>query len=177
MSQRLNYPQLLGNEVQHLMSIEGMIEKSGLPLNLLEMIKLRASILNGCAYCVRYHMLRLRRQGETEQRIDLVSAWREAPCYTDAEQAALEMTEEITLVSHSQELSDDVYDLAKQHFGNEQLASLVLAVCLINTWNRLAIAFKTDHSSLDYLLALSQEADEAFAAQQNEASVSGNAVR
>lgn len=165
MSQRMNYPQLLSKEVQHLMSLEGLVEKSGLPLNLIELIKLRASVINGCAYCVSMHMRRLRQQGETELRIDLVSAWREAPCYTERERAAFEYTEELTRISQSQQISNELYAKMQKHFNDKELATLTLNIGLINIWNRLAIAFHSDLGSIDYLLAQTKATDEAFAEQ------------
>ncbi|OYP36552.1 carboxymuconolactone decarboxylase family protein [Rhodopirellula sp. MGV] len=84
MKQRLNYPAVLPQEIELLMKLEGLVEESGLPLNLIEMVKLRSSILNGCSFCVRLHTQRLRRQGEPDLRVDLVSAWREAPASTHA---------------------------------------------------------------------------------------------
>lgn len=163
MSQRLDYTKLITREIQHLMNIEGLLEKSGLPLNLMELVKLRASTINGCAFCVRLHMRRLRQQGETEERIDLVTAWREAPCYTSRERAALEYTEEVTSISRDQHVSDSLYANVKSHFTDQELATLTLGIGLINVWNRLAITFQSDLSSIDYLLAQTKAADEQFA--------------
>lgn len=168
MSTRLNYPKLLHKEVQNLSALEGLVEKSGLPLNLIEMVKLRASIINGCAYCVRLHMRRLRQQGETEERIDLVSAWREAPCYTQKERAVLEYAEEVTQISRHQHVSDELYEKMRSHFSEQELASLTLAIGLINLWNRMAIPFQADLGTIDYLLNQSKAADEAFAARRRE---------
>lgn len=163
MSQRMNYTRLLSKEVQQLSAVEGLLEGSGLPLNLLELVKLRASIINGCAYCIRLHTQRLRQQGESEERIDLVAAWRESPFYTEAERAVFEYTEAVTLISDTQEISDELYDKVKAHFSEQELASLTLAIGVINLWNRLAITFKSDLASIGFLLKQSKAADEEFA--------------
>lgn len=163
MTQRLNYTRLLSKEVQQLSAIESLIDENGLPLNLLELVKLRASTINGCAYCVRLHMQRLRQQGESEERIDLVTAWREAPCYTDRERAVFEYTEAITQISHTKEIDSELFDKVKSHFDEKELASLTLAIGVINLWNRLAITFKSDLSSIAFLLKQTKAADEAFA--------------
>ncbi len=163
MTQRVNYVQLLGKEVHHLMALEGALEKSGLPLNMLEILKLRASIINGCAFCVRMHMQRLRQQGEKEERIDLVSAWREAPCFSEKERAALEYTEALTTISKTQEISNELFEKVRNYFNEQELVYLTLNVGLINTWNRFAVAFHADLGAIDYLLNQTKAIDEAFA--------------
>ncbi|MCC9603310.1 carboxymuconolactone decarboxylase family protein [Stieleria sp. JC731] len=165
MTQRLNYPQLLAKEVQLLMTLESHVEDSGLPLNLLEFVKLRCSILNGCAFCVCLHTQRLRQQGESDLRIDLIPAWREAPCYSKLERAALAFAEELTLVSQSHCIKDDVYQPITELLSDSELARLTLAIGLINTWNRFALAFQSDLSGVDYLLKQTRSIDEAFANQ------------
>lgn len=104
-----------------------------------EMIKIRASQINGCAYCVNHHTRDARKMGETEQRVYLISVWREAPnVFSEEEQLLLEMTEEITLI-HQHGLSDALYDKAIQLFGEEKTAQIVMAIITINAWNRVGV--------------------------------------
>lgn len=102
---------------------------------------MRASQLNGCAYCLDMHSKDARAEGETEQRLYGLSAWREAPYYTDRERAALEWTEAVTLVSRDQ-VPDEVYEQVRRQFSEDELVNLTLAVVAINGWNRLAISFR-----------------------------------
>ena len=105
-----------------------------------ELIKTRASQINGCAYCIDMHTHDARAAGETEQRLYALSAWREAPFFTDRERAALALTEAITRIADHQHVSDAVWDEAAAHFSQRELADLVLAIAQINTWNRIAIS-------------------------------------
>lgn len=114
---------------------------SGLEPSLLNLVYLRASQINGCAWCVDMHTKDARALGETEQRLYLVSAWREAPFYTDRERAALEWTEAVTLVAVDH-VPDDVYQQAKPHFSDTELVNLTLAITQINVWNRFNVAFR-----------------------------------
>jgi AhpD family alkylhydroperoxidase len=123
-------------------TLEHYVHQSGLDPKLLELVKLRASLLNGCAYCVDMHTKVARSLGETEQRLYEVSLWREAPFYTERERAALAWTEAVTLVSINH-VPDDVYETARQHFDEKELIDLTAAIVAINGWNRLAIAFRT----------------------------------
>jgi AhpD family alkylhydroperoxidase len=123
-------------------ALEHYVHQSGLDPKLLELVKLRASLVNGCAYCVDMHTKVARSLGETEQRLYEVSLWREAPFYTERERAALAWTEAVTLVSIDH-VPDDVYETARQHFDEKALIDLTAAVIAINSWNRLAIAFRT----------------------------------
>lgn len=123
-------------------AVERYVRECGLERRLLELVKLRASQINGCAYCVDMHTKDARANGETEQRLYAVVVWREAPFFTERERAALAWTEAVTLVSVDH-VPDDVYDLARQHFTEKELVDLTLAIVAINSWNRLAIAFRT----------------------------------
>ena len=105
---------------------------------LLELMRIRASQINGCAYCIDMHTKDARARGETEQRIYGLSAWRETPYYTERERAALALTEAITLVSESR-VGDDVYEQAAKQFTEEELAQLISLVVTINAWNRIAV--------------------------------------
>ena len=123
-------------------SLEHYVHRSTLEPKLLELVKLRASLINGCAYCVDMHTKVARSLGETEQRLYGVSMWRETPFYTERERAALAWTEAVTLI-HVDHVPDDVYEMVRQHFDENELVDLTAAVVAINGWNRLAIAFRT----------------------------------
>ncbi|PPC89638.1 MAG: alkylhydroperoxidase [Methylobacter sp.] len=152
MSERINYWKLIGPEATFLTQIEDKLNHGPLDLRLLETVRLRASQINGCGFCVRYHSQRLRMLGETEERIDLIIAWREAPCYSEREQAVLQWAETITLLSDHRNVPDTMYEQTRQFLSEEELASLTLAVAMANVWNRIAVAFRTDHSSIETLL-------------------------
>ena len=141
MEPRMNPYKASPNVYQAMQALGHVSENSGLERPLLELVKMRASQINGCAYCLDMHSKDARALGETEQRIYLLDAWREAPFYTDRERAALEWTEAVTLVSETH-VPDDVYERAKAQFTPEELANLTLAVIVINGWNRLSIAFR-----------------------------------
>ena len=125
-----------------MMGLEKYVHESGLEPSVIELIKVRASLINGCAYCLDMHTKVARSLGETEQRLYSVGLWREAPFYSDRERAALAWTEAVTLVSVNQ-VGDDVYELARKHFTDKELVDLTVAVVAINAWNRFAIAFRT----------------------------------
>lgn len=122
-------------------ALQKYVDSCGLERPTLELVRLRASQINGCAYCLDMHTKDARAQGETEQRLYLISAWRESPFYTERERAALEWTEAVTLVSESH-VPDDVYDRVKRHFTPLELVNLTAAIAMINTWNRLSVAFR-----------------------------------
>ena len=118
------------------------VRDCGLDHGLLELIKLRASQINGCAHCMDMHAKELRADGESEQRLYLLSAWRESPFYSERERAALAWTEAVTLVAQGG-VPDEVYAQAREHFGEQELADLTYAIVAINSANRLNIAFRT----------------------------------
>jgi AhpD family alkylhydroperoxidase len=142
MEPRLNYAQVAPGVLEAMRALEAYAQRSGLEPALLELIKTRASQINGCAYCLDMHTKDARARGESEQRLYGLSAWREAPYYSERERAALAWTEAVTLVGESH-VPDAVYALARQHFSEKELVDLTLAVIAINGWNRLAIAFRT----------------------------------
>jgi AhpD family alkylhydroperoxidase len=113
---------------------------NGLEESLLELVKTRASQLNGCAYCLDLHTKDARAAGETEQRLYALSAWRESPFYTERERAALAFTECVTLIA-ANHVPDEVYATARQHFTEDELVNLVMSIIAINAWNRLSITF------------------------------------
>ena len=117
-------------------------DKCGLEHSLLELVKLRASQINGCAHCIDMHTKELRADGENEQRLYLLNAWEESPFYSDRERAALAWTEALTLVTEGH-VPDDVYALARAQFSEEELANLTFAIVAINGANRINIAFRT----------------------------------
>lgn len=127
---------------QHLLAIEAYLHGSSLGDRLLHLVKTRASQINGCAQCLDMHTQDARAEGETEQRLNTLYAWRETPFFDDRERAALEWTEAVTLVSQTH-VPDEVYESVRPHFSEQELMDLTLAIALINAWNRLNIAFRT----------------------------------
>jgi len=123
------------------LALQKQVETSGLEHSTLELVKIRASQINGCAYCLDMHTKDARAAGETEQRIYALSAWRETPFFTDRERAALEWTEAVTLVAETR-VPDDVYEQVRQQFSEEELVELTFAVIVINSWNRLQVSFR-----------------------------------
>ena len=141
MEQRLPYATLAPEPVAALRQLDAGIRRSGLELQLLELVRLRASIMNGCAYCVDMHTKEARAAGESEQRLYALSAWRETPFFTPRERAALEWTEAVTDIVGSQ-VPDAVFERAREHFSEAEISNLTMAIVAINAWNRLAIAFR-----------------------------------
>jgi AhpD family alkylhydroperoxidase len=141
MQQRLDYQAAFPEGVQGMLHQEAILRRSGLEPLLHELIKVRASQLNGCAYCLDMHTKDARAKGETEQRLYALNAWREAPFYSDRERAALGWTEAITNIQQGH-ASDDVYAEARKHFSEQELVKLTFAITQINAWNRIAIAFR-----------------------------------
>ena len=125
-----------------MLALESYVSKSSrLEPSLLDLVRMRASQINGCAYCLDMHSKNARANGETEQRLYALNAWRETPFFTDRERAALAWTEAVTQVSQDH-VPDSVYDEVRQRFTEEELVNLTLAVATINAWNRLSISFR-----------------------------------
>ncbi|HEX7127346.1 MAG TPA: carboxymuconolactone decarboxylase family protein [Thermodesulfobacteriota bacterium] len=124
-----------------MLALQREVEASGLEHRLLELVKIRASQMNGCAYCIDMHTKDARAQGETEQRIYALDAWRETPFFTDRERAALAWTEAVTNLADGH-VPDEVYEEARRHFNEPELVALTFAVVAINGWNRLSIPFR-----------------------------------
>jgi AhpD family alkylhydroperoxidase len=141
---RLNAYQAAPDAMKALRAVEAYLHQSGLDKNLIELVKMRASQINGCAYCLDMHSKELRRNGETEQRIYLLNAWRESPLYTPRERAALAWTEALTLIAQTQ-APDAVYDEVRREFDDKTLADLTVLIGMINLWNRLAISLRYEH--------------------------------
>lgn len=144
--QRINYSKIAPEGLQNLGNLETYIKSSGLEPALVELVKLRASQINGCAYCIDMHTKDARTHGESEQRLYGLSAWRETPFYSERERAALDWAETVTKISEDQ-VPDEVYEQVKEHFTEKELVDLTLAVIAINAWNRLAISFRTPPGS------------------------------
>jgi len=138
---RLDYRQVAPEAVQAMRGLEAYVKSSRLEPSLLELVKIRASQLNGCAYCIDLHTRSARAAGEAERRIYALSAWREAPFFSGRERAALAWAEAVTLLAESR-VPDDVYEEARRHFTERELVDLTMAVVAINGWNRLAVAFR-----------------------------------
>jgi AhpD family alkylhydroperoxidase len=142
MQPRIDLKKLSPGAMNVMFGLEKYLHACGLPANLLHLIKLRVSQINGCAYCIDMHSKDLRAAGDTEQQLYLLDAWREAPFYTDRERAALAWAEAVTLVTEGH-VPDEVYEQARSQFTEEELANLTLAVVTINGWNRFSIAFRS----------------------------------
>ena len=142
MTQRQDYKIVAPEAYAAILGVETYVRNSGIEKQLLELIKARASQINGCSYCLDMHTKDARAAGETEQRLYTLSAWRETPFFTDRERAALEWTEAVTQISGNH-VSDALYEGVRQYFGDKELVDLTMAVIAINGWNRLAIAFQS----------------------------------
>lgn len=139
--ERIDYRHLAPGAVAAMREVQHYVDQCGLEKKLLELVKLRASQINGCAYCVDMHSKDARILGETEQRLYAVPVWREAPFFSDRERAALAWTEATTLISETG-APDDVYQLARSQFSENELVDLTMAIIAINGWNRLAVSFR-----------------------------------
>ena len=143
MSVRVNYAKAFPEGVHAVLNLEKVIRASGLEPSLLELVKIRASQINGCAYCLDMHSKDARAAGETEQRLYALSAWRETSFYTPRERAALAWTEAITNIQQGH-APDTVYEEVRKEFSETELVRLTLAIAQINTWNRIAIGFRAE---------------------------------
>ncbi|MFA5668360.1 MAG: carboxymuconolactone decarboxylase family protein [Balneolaceae bacterium] len=142
MKERIKYAEVDPAAIKAMVEIEKYMQKSGLEFSLYELIKTRASQINGCAYCLDMHTKDARNAGETEQRLYALSAWRETPFFTKRERAALEWTEALTLLAQN-DVPDSLYEATREYFSEKEMISLTMAVIAINGWNRLAIGFRT----------------------------------
>jgi len=141
-SPRINVKQVSPQAYEAVLGLERYIHTLGFDERLIELVKLRASQLNGCAFCVDMHSHRLRELGEPNERIDAVAAWSEGPFFDDRERAAFAWTESVTLLSQDH-VPDHVYDLTRARFDETELVGLTMIVAAINVWNRLAVPFRT----------------------------------
>ena len=145
MKPRMNFYQAAPETIKALSAVEAQIAASGLEKSLIELVKTRASQINGCAFCINMHTQDARKLGETEQRLYMLSAWRELPLYTDRERAALAWTEAVTLIADTH-APDDLYEELRAHFSEAEMVNLTMLIGAINAWNRIAIAFPRDSS-------------------------------
>lgn len=143
MTQRLAFTHIAPAGYRAMSGLEAYVRESGLEPSLLELVRLRSSQINGCAYCIDMHWKDARARGETEQRLYGLSAWREAPYYTPRERAALDWAETVTRVGETQ-VPDEAFEATRQVFTEKELVDLTYAVVSINAWNRLAIAFRSE---------------------------------
>jgi len=142
MKPRMNFYQAAPEAMKAMMALENQIQSTGLEKSLIELVKIRASQINGCAFCINMHTQDARKRGESEQRLYLLNAWREAPCYSDRERAALAWTEAVTLISETR-APDDVYNEVRAHFSETETVYLTMMIVAINAWNRVSISFRS----------------------------------
>src|ERR1043166_1980905 len=142
MNPRIDHRKASPGAMEAMLGLERYVHQSGLPENLLNLVRLRVSQINGCAYCIDMHSKDLRAAGEPEQRLYLLDAWREAPFYTDQERAALAWAEAVTLITEGH-VPDDVYVQARAEFSEQELIDLTVAIVAINGRNRLSLSLST----------------------------------
>jgi AhpD family alkylhydroperoxidase len=146
MAPRIDYTKVGSGALRAMYGLEKYLAESSVEKPLRELIKLRASQINGCAYCIDMHWKDARADGESEQRLYGLAAWREAPYYSERERTALAWTEELTLIAEHH-VSDELYEQTRRQFSEQELVDLTLAVGTINAWNRIAISFRTEAGS------------------------------
>lgn len=144
MQPRLNAYKAAPDMMKALGALESTVQASGLEPSLIDLVKTRASQINGCAYCIHMHTKEARGRGESEQRLYLLDAWRESPLYSDRERAALAWTEAVTLVSQTH-VPDSVYEEVRKSFSEAEIVKLTMLIATINAWNRIAISFRSVH--------------------------------
>jgi len=141
MEARMDYAKAAPGAMKAMSGLDAYLARCGLEASLRELVKLRASQINGCAYCVDMHSLDARAGGETEQRLYALAVWHETPFFTERERAALLWTEKLTLLSVDH-VPDEVFEQVRQHFSEEELANLTLVIATINAWNRFGVGFR-----------------------------------
>ncbi|MGE5219917.1 MAG: carboxymuconolactone decarboxylase family protein [Chloroflexota bacterium] len=146
MSPRIDFTKVTSGALQAMYGLEKYLAKSSIEQPLRALVKVRASQINGCAYCIDMHWKDARAAGETEQRLYGLAAWREAPYYGERERAALEWTEALTLIADNH-VPDQLYEAMRRHFSEQELVDLTLAVVTINSWNRIVISFRSEPGS------------------------------
>jgi len=153
LSPRIDYQNASPAATKAMLQLQAAVNHSGLEGSILELVKLRASQINGCAYCIDMHSKDAKALGESDERLHLLAAWREAPYYTPRERAALLWTESLTLVAE-RGVPDEVFEEVRPHFNDAELTNLTLAVVAINGWNRIAIGFRPVVGQYEPLSAL-----------------------
>jgi AhpD family alkylhydroperoxidase len=169
MQERLDYFKAAPGVYTAMLRTHEYLGQCGLERSLLDLVYLRASQINGCAFCVDMHWKDLRASGESEQRLYLLDAWRESPGYSDREQAALEWTEAVTRITEGH-VPDDVYHLVREQFTETEITNLTLAVATINSWNRLNIAFRKEPGAYGVASADTIQDDSSAVSLSNPAS-------
>lgn len=144
---RLDFQEEAPGALQAMLGLEEQLQSTDLEPALLDLMKTRASQINGCAFCIDLHTTEARARGESEKRLYALNAWQEFPLYTERERAALAWTESITCIADTH-APDEVYEEVRRHFTGEELANLTLAIVAINGWNRLAISFRAEPESI-----------------------------
>ena len=144
MEPRMNYREAAPELLKAVLALNGAVDRCGLERSLLHLVKLRASQINGCSFCVDMHSREARDDGESEQRLYLVAAWKESPLFSGRERAALAWTETVTRIADGG-VPDALYDAARAEFSEEELAKLTVAVGMINIWNRICVSFHVVH--------------------------------
>lgn len=148
MQQRLDYWKTEPALLKAVLELDTAARESGLDIGLVHLVKVRASQINGCSYCVDMHSREARRDGESEQRIRLVSAWRESPLFSPRERAAFEWTERLTRIADGH-VTDTDYEAVRGHFSESELVKLTVLIGVINIWNRIAVPFRSVHPVID----------------------------
>jgi len=148
MTARLSYAHAAPAATRAMMGLENYVRTSGLEPTLVHLVKMRASYMNGCAYCIDMHSKDARLEGETEQRLYAIPVWHETSFFTPRERAALAWTESVTAIATTG-VPDEAYEAVRQHFTEEELVALTMAVVAINGWNRLAVSFRTEPGSYE----------------------------
>ncbi|MCB0032742.1 MAG: carboxymuconolactone decarboxylase family protein [Anaerolineales bacterium] len=143
MSLRFEYDKVAPKAIRTMYQMENYIQASSIEFSLRELVKLRASQINGCAYCIDMHTKEARAAGETEQRLYGLSVWRETPYYSGRERAALAWTEAQTLLAQN-DIDDELYDHVRDYFSEQELVDLTMIIIAINGWNRIAVGFKME---------------------------------
>ncbi|KVC18804.1 alkylhydroperoxidase [Burkholderia diffusa] len=153
MTQRINYFQQSPELTRKLVELDGLLQKTTIEVPVRELVEIRASQLNGCAFCVDMHIKMAKIHGERELRIHHVAIWRESPLFSPRERAALEWTEALTHLS-SHGVADDLYERVRAHYSEKELSDLTVLVGAINSWNRLNVAFRMVPGSVDKMFGL-----------------------
>lgn len=141
---RMTHPvQILPEALKAMMALKASVDASGLPATIVHFVELRASQINGCSFCVDMHWREAKKAGESDERLFAIAAWREAPYFTEAERAALALTEAVTRIAdRGDAVPDEVWNEARRHYDDKALAGLTLAIATINVWNRLNAAIR-----------------------------------
>lgn len=153
MKARMNYYPQFSEAFAKLNEIEGLLQHSTLDKHLTHLVKLRASQINGCHFCIDLHVKQARKDEERELRLHHLSTWHESSLFSDKEKAALKWTEVLTRLS-SQDVSDEIYQATREHFNEKEITELTMAVALINMWNRFGVSFKSTAGSMDKALGV-----------------------